>query len=108
MARQQLNWYNVEQTGRASRKHNLIIIIVGKRNWKLTVRQIVFYTFSRYVIRALSKDKSLTLLLDVTRVKTVILYPHTNLNSFHVIFFDNDLYSKILKKTKIEFKSVVV
>lgn len=106
MARQQLNWYNVEQTGRASRKHNLIIIIVGKRNWQR--RQIVFYTFSRYVIRALSKDKSLTILLDVTRVKTVILYPHTNLNSFHVIFFDNDLYSKILKKTKIEFKSVVV
>lgn len=94
MARQQLNWYNVEQTGRASRKHNLIIIIVGKRNWKLTLRQIVFYTFSRYVIRALSKDKSLTILLDVTRVKTVILYSHTNLNSFHVIFFDNELIGR--------------
>lgn len=96
MARQQIKWYNVEQTGRASRKHNLIIIIVGKRNWKLTLRQIVFYTFSRYVIRALSKDKSLTILLDVTRVKTVILYSHshTNLNSFHVIFFDNELIGR--------------
>lgn len=92
MARQQLNWYNVEQTGRASRKHNLIIIIVGKRNWQR--RQIVFNAFSRYVIRALSKDKSLTILLDVTRVKTVILYPHTNLYSFHVIFFENELIGR--------------